>query len=128
MSLRRKYPNNKEGRKQRRIAEAACAIADAPDAEEAETKKRKAADADESLAVADRITKQFIAAPSVNTGEHALALYDAAEARLKSNLKSMSDAELEECKCRFIAMLVLMNDECLNRHLKRRAESVKSVE
>ena len=119
MSLRRKYPNNKEGRKQRRIAEAACAVADTLDVEEAEAKKRKAAAADESLAVVGNTIsndiEQFMAASSVNTGEHALALYDAAEARLKNNLRSMNDAELKECIDRLRSMVDLLEVERMSR-------------
>lgn len=126
MSLRRKYPNNKEGRKQRRIAEAACALADTRDAEEAETKKRKAANAAESPAAAEgkvtRIMAKFAVVPYIKTGEHALALYDVAEARLKSNMKFMSEAELLECTARFSIMLDELRSERTCRGFKRKTE------
>ena len=126
MSLRRKYPNNKEGRKQRRIAEAACAVADTPDAEEeAETKKRKAADTDESPAAEGKVTRilaKFAVVPYIKTGEHAMALYDVAEARLKSNMKFMSEAELQECTTRFSMMLDELHAQCASRDFKRKME------
>lgn len=113
MSLRRKYPNNKAGRKQRRVAEAACASADTLDVDEgAETKKRKAPAVDDTIL---KFTEQFIAVPSVDTGEHALALYDAAEARLKSNMKSMSDVELKECRDKLSFMVDLLDAERARR-------------
>ncbi len=115
MSLRRKYPNNKAGRKQRRIAE-----------EKAEIEKRKEADADAGpVAAESKVTKvvaRFAVVPYINTGEHALALYDTAEARLKSNMKFMSDAELKECTDKFIFMLEHLRTVRSCRDFKRKWE------
>lgn len=114
MSVPRKFPNNRAGREQRR------------EAEEAETGKRKAADADESPAVAEgKVTKimaKFAVVPYIKTGEHAMALYDAAEARLKSNMKFMSEAELQECTTRFSMMLDELHAQRASRDFKRKME------
>lgn len=91
MSLRRKYPNNKTGRKQRRLAEAS----------------------DSNVPKGEPIPIEAVieARVSMDSGEHAMILCEVAEDRLKRNLPQLSNAELEERMRRLRHVLLLVEQE-----------------
>lgn len=91
MSQRRKYPNNKAGRKQRRLAEAPA-------------------------------TERTAAQLFVETGEHAMALCEAAEDRLMRNLPRMNDRDLQKRMLLVRDVLDALESECVRRDTLRELE------